>query len=91
MSPQARPATSRDVSVLSGLVLFLGFCAEVWSFVWILTGNDKAVPIAIVGIGMALCGIGIRLHPARSTPPAPLLSARPAPAAHPGDTPDGES
>lgn len=90
MSPQTRPATSRDVSVLSGFVLFCGFVAEVWSLVWVFTGNDKAVPIAVVGIGLALCGIGIRLHPARSTPPAPLLAARTAPAAPPADTPDGE-
>ncbi|HEY1175260.1 MAG TPA: hypothetical protein VGF17_03815 [Phytomonospora sp.] len=75
MPQKTRPETARDITMLSGLALFLGFIALAWSAVATF-GKDypQSVSAALLGIGLMLAGIGIRLK---------LLAPLPAPVAEP--------
>ncbi|MBB6039820.1 hypothetical protein [Phytomonospora endophytica] len=74
MPQKTRPETARDVTMLSGLSLFLGFIALLWSAVATF-GKDypQSVSAALLGIGLMLAGIGIRLKLLAPLPgPEPL-------------------
>lgn len=62
MPSKTRPETARDITMLSGLSMFLGFVALVWAAVAAF-GKDhpQSVSAALIGIGLMLAGIGIRL------------------------------
>jgi len=82
MPSKTRPETARDITMLSGLSMFLGFIALVWSAVATF-GKDypQSVSAALLGIGLMLAGIGIRLKLL-----APVAAA---PAAEPKDADGG--
>ncbi|MEV0649307.1 hypothetical protein AB0I28_29030 [Phytomonospora sp. NPDC050363] len=88
MPSRTRPETARDITMLSGLMLFLGFVALVWSAVATF-GKDypQSVSAALLGIGLMLAGIGIRLKLLAPVEPAEKPEA-PAPAPPPEPRPD---
>lgn len=80
MASKARPENTRDVTMLSGLVLFLGFIALGWATVATF-GKDypQSVSAALLGIGLMLAGIGIRLKLLAPAPEKPETPSDPEP------------
>lgn len=62
MLSKSRPESARDITMLSGLTMFLGFIALGWSAVAAF-GKDypQSTSAALLGIGLMLGGVGIRL------------------------------